>query len=209
MGHFHLMNGIAGCMPDNDEAYAMWAHAFDSAKQLFSDSLCDECYRAMLESLASSSMFAFNDDCENQAPDDVPCRAGADYVEITPCWDQACDAPNANVSTIAICGDCVAYLANGAPTRYCFDCRLAYGGGVVTVDSPIACPQCGNDEYTSDYASRLADADVTLGATDCAYCADGEETLPPCEPWFSWRPCELCDSPDGGDREHATLWVDR
>jgi hypothetical protein len=26
------------------------------------------------------------------------------------------------------------------------------------------------------------------------------------EPFFSWRPCECCQRPLGGDREHATGW---
>ena len=26
------------------------------------------------------------------------------------------------------------------------------------------------------------------------------------EPWFSWQPCEGCNSPEGGNRQHAT-WL--
>lgn len=82
-------------------------------------------------------------------------------------------------TTIDICVDCLFYLANG--------------------DIP---------EDRTDLPDILAPLDVTLGATDCELCIDGEQTMGPCEPWFSWRTCEACGSPLGGNRVHATLWVD-
>ena len=64
---------------------------------------------------------------------------------------------------------------------------------------------------------------MTIGHTTCPYCGfdftggNGEEYEYECEcgntkeildePYFSWRPCELCGDHDGGNRHHATAYT--
>lgn len=85
-------------------------------------------------------------------------------------------------TTIEVCVDCLMWLANG-------DTPNEDQGGCVDHWEP---PQ----------------GEITLGATDCELCIDGQETLPPCEEWFSWRSCDACGCPLGGSRSHATIWTD-
>jgi hypothetical protein len=53
----------------------------------------------------------------------------------------------------------------------------------------ITCPDC-NIEFD--------DAGI------CPECGADREIVN--EPFFSWRPCDCCGRPLGGDREHATGW---
>ena len=97
-------------------------------------------------------------------------------------------------------------LASKSPVRLdaCTDCAMFIANGEVTDGE-------GND-ITAEVYRRIAmvwgDAEITLGVRrgECDYCPteSGED----CEPWFSCSPCECCGSSLGGNREHATMWVD-
>jgi hypothetical protein len=95
---------------------------------------------------------------------------------------------------LSVCVDCVSYLANGE----------------------VSDPDTGENIATA-HAAKIAaiwgDAfDITLGSLPCEHCGSkARETgddVQDCEPWFSWHDCDGCGSTLGGDREHATAWID-
>ncbi len=71
-----------------------------------------------------------------------------------------------------------------------------------------------NKQEYAEYEKSVADGldGLTGVSTGCcpgcieckeAGCPEHDDCSDPCEPWFSWRSCDVCDSPLGGDREHA------
>ena len=79
---------------------------------------------------------------------------------------------------LEVCSDCLQWLANGE------------------VENP-------DESFNADY---LDGREITLGAVRgvCDGCDDDGQ----CESWFSWRRCDGCGSALGGDRHHATEWLD-
>ena len=72
--HWHMMNGSSGCMPDNNEVHSTKKSAVESAVNLF-----DDC-KGVQTDLIRMDIHYFRDDEQ----------AGADYVEITRCYDKEC-----------------------------------------------------------------------------------------------------------------------
>jgi hypothetical protein len=95
--------------------------------------------------------------------------------------------PTASATTLAVCADCVSYLANG---------EVEDGMGHF---------------ITAEHAARMhavwgEDFDISLGALGKQ---DEEDEDGFIEPWFSWQPCDGCGSALGGDREYATAWTEQ
>ncbi len=85
------------------------------------------------------------------------------------------------------CTDCVMLLANGeTPTDLTEEESAAYVAGI--------------EKSWPGETWHLGLGSVDC--EDCSYPADGEDRED-CEPWFSWRACEVCGSTLGGDRSHA------
>lgn len=81
--------------------------------------------------------------------------------------------------------------------RICVDCLMLLANGDV-IDGD------GND-ITTEHGAKMdeqwPDTEITLGCADPDCDDDGEEC------GFSWQPCDGCDSRLGGDRYHATAWI--
>lgn len=93
---------------------------------------------------------------------------------------------DAQTVDLAVCVDCLFLLANGEVT-----------------DS-------NGEDITHAHWAKMAgvwgeDFDITLGPGECEYCPT--EDNGDCEPWFSWSRCDGCHSDLGGDRQHATAWL--
>jgi hypothetical protein len=88
-------------------------------------------------------------------------------------------------------------LEGTVPTdiEVCTDCILLIANGETTDGDGIAADK---------HAKRMEavwgiPVDITLGGRD-----DIEDD----DPHFSWKPCEGCGSPLGGDRYAATAWTE-
>lgn len=96
-----------------------------------------------------------------------------------------------NTQSISICVDCLFLLANGEV--------IDAEGEDITLD------------HRCDVRRLWGDVEITLGSlqgsVECS-CADPTwSDYPSCEPRFSWSSCEGCGSSLGGDRVHATAWL--
>lgn len=83
--HYHYMNGSSGCIPDSSDVYTRKRDAVEWAEQLFGDSICNRCFRAMSKDLRARGGYTihyFDRDCERETYDGGRCYAGADYVSI-------------------------------------------------------------------------------------------------------------------------------
>jgi len=106
-------------------------------------------------------------------------------------------------TTITICTDCYMHVGNG---------DLPDTTWSPYPDAPET--ECGNVAYLAAIAHEIGiDTDVTLGALadsgDCEQCTADYQSggCAPCEPWFSWHACHMCGSQYGGNRMHATAWI--
>lgn len=92
--------------------------------------------------------------------------------------------------------------SNTVDLSVCVDCLFLLANGEVQDGE-------GND-ITQEHAHKVrmlwSDTEITLGSLECRYCPTEENG--DCESWFSYLPCNCCGSSLGGDRSHATAWVD-
>lgn len=112
--------------------------------------------------------------------------------------------------SLDICVDCLWFYANGRPESvepsWCPEDHNNYHRGYLDRPGEPACEGTCEESFTNFLAAidgELGTGEVTLGSTDCEWCADSEED---CEPWFSMSSCDSCGSHLGGNRVHATLW---
>jgi hypothetical protein len=62
-----------------------------------------------------------------------------------------------------------------------------------------------------DYAEYQKSVAKFIARENLSFLSTGTDTKPEDEggnpdPWFSWRPCECCGSPLGGNREYLFAW---
>jgi hypothetical protein len=89
-------------------------------------------------------------------------------------------------TTLAVCADCVSYLANG---------EVEDGmGHFITAEHAAKMHAVWGESF-----------DISLGRLS----DPGEEEREESESWFSWQPCDGCGSHLGGDREYATAWTEQ
>lgn len=123
-----------------------------------------------------------------------------------------------DTDTIAICVDCLQFLANGeigdedggrTTEQVANDIDANWGGIEITLGrvrdwegveeihavEAIGCPYVASRIYFD-----LDIEDESPDNWEKCICDDDDEG------WFSWHSCHACDSRLGGDRFHATVW---
>lgn len=128
------------------------------------------------------------------------CDPDCECVVCLPYDQQERNNPESTI--IAVCNDCVYFNAYGRLDDQTMDANPK--AGVEHADRIAAIWPTGT-EFTSGCGRDCPDHGIAAHDGDEESYEDSQDNGP--EGWFSWSPCEECDSPLGGTREHATAWV--
>lgn len=86
------------------------------------------------------------------------------------------------------------------PLWICTDCLFLMANGEIG-DGPRTA-----EEVSAAITAKWGDTEISLGSLREVCDCQSDDSPEECHP-FSWQDCDTCGSTLGGDRSHATAWI--